>query len=66
MKVFVIYDLEDNYIAQFDRVRDMAVWLERSTGSLWSSISRFKSNDIKFIRDKKTNKKYKVYKINIG
>ena len=66
MKVFVIYDLEDNYIAQFDRVRDMAVWLERSTGSLRSSISRFKSNDIKFIRDKKTNKKYKVYKINIG
>lgn len=59
---YVIYDLEDNYIAQFDTQRELAIWFGKTLDSMQSSISRLVNKKIDYIRSK-DGEKYKIYKM---
>lgn len=65
MKVFVVYDIEEHYIAQFDNYILLSKWFGKTIRSMQSAYSNYTKNKIKFIRSNNDDGKYLLYKVEI-
>ena len=65
MKVFVVYDQREQYMAQFDNYIQLSKWFGKSIRSMQSAYSNFTHNKVKFIRSNKDKGKYILYKVEI-
>lgn len=66
MKVFVVYDLEDNIKTVCDSYKELSKYLDRDIRSVHSSMCRFRKSQIKYLQSNYDNKYYKIYRIEIG